>query len=577
MSITIQAGIIASPGIRMGEAYVVAGDNTKFPKYTIKDEDAPYELLRLRSAVEKTRQDISEIREQTAQSISSEMSDIFSAHLMFLNDPLFLKQISEEITLKKRNAEWAADKISRAFVESLNAADDDYFRERIADIYDISRRVIANLQKRHTDFISGIEREVILFAHDITPSEAAIMNRQYIQALVTSQGGKTSHTAIMAKALQIPAFVGVKNITFMVKNGDTVIVDAIDGKLIINPDENEISEFGVKYKEFNERQAELTKLTSLSARTLDKKDIFIYGNIDIPQAAESIQSRGAYGIGLFRSEFLFLGDSLPDEEKQFKEYKKVVEAFNPRPVTIRTLDAGGDKILPNGKNRIELNPFLGCRAIRFSIKNKEFFKIQLRAILRASAFGNVKLMFPMISTPDELQQARTITEDVKDSLRKEGIPFDENIQVGIMIEVPSAAINADILARDADFFSVGTNDLIQYLLAVDRINEDVAHLYNHLDLSLLKILKLIVVTAAERDIPLSICGEMAGEPMYTMLLLGFGFRRFSMSPDCMPGIKRIIRSVTIAECENLAKEIMGLYNSEEIENIVRERFKNKLK
>jgi phosphotransferase system enzyme I (PtsI) len=577
MSITITAGIIASPGIKMGKAYVIQGNKLNIPQFTLREDELELELARFGRAIEKTKREIMEIQQQIARSLSDEMSDIFMSHLMVLEDPVVVQRAREKIIKERKNAEWAINDISIELIKSLDKIEDEYMRERIIDISDINKRVISNLQNSQTSSLADITDEVIVFAPDLTPSETAIINKNLIMAFVTDQGGKTSHTAIMARAMSIPAIVGTKNITSTVKNGDMVIVDALNNRIIINPTEDEIREFNQHQREFRELELELSKLTTLPAQTVDREEVFIYGNIEIPEEMQVIHDHGAQGIGLFRSEFLFLGKTLPDEERQFQEYRKVAEYFSPHPVTIRTLDVGGDKINSYSGFLKERNPFLGCRAIRFSLENEEMFRVQLRAILRASHYGNIQLMFPMITTLEEFQRAKSITLEIKEDLIRQKIPFDENIPMGIMIEVPSAAINADILAREADFFSVGTNDLVQYILAVDRISEKIAYLYNPLNLAVLRMLKHIVDTSRDHDIPISICGEIAGEPQYTMVLLGLGFRRLSMSPTYMFQVKRLVRSVTIAECEELTSRLFSLTGTQEIENLVRESFKDKYK
>jgi phosphotransferase system enzyme I (PtsI) len=414
-----------------------------------------------------------------------------------------------------------------------------------------------------------------VFAQDLTPSETALMNKEHILGFVTDRGGRTSHTAIMARALEIPAIVGTINGTSMVKNDNTIILDAVHGRIIIDPTQEEINEYRQYDEEFRELEIELAKLTTLASKTLDSVEIFIYGNIEIPEEMKIIKEHGAQGIGLFRSEFLFMDQSLPDEDTQFQQYKRVVEFFNPMPVTIRTIDVGADKVYAYTNHYKERNPFLGCRAIRFSLENEDLFRIQLRAILRASHFGNLKLMFPMITVIEEFNKAKKITIEIMDELRRNKIPFDEKIQIGLMIEVPSAVINADILAKYADFFSVGTNDLVQYLLAVERTSEKVAYLYNPLNLSVLRFLKQITDTAQKNSTHISICGEMAGEPQYTMVLLGLGFRHLSMSPIYMHQVKKVIRSVSIKECEKMVDSLLKLENTDDIEQVVRIKFKEK--
>lgn len=561
----LSSGIVASPGIKIGKAYIYQGSNIIIPKYTIADSQIEDEILRYKLANEKTKSDIKAIEEQISKNFSKDLADIFSSHLMVLEDPMIGQKVIKGIKEDKRNVEWVINDISMELINSLGAIEDVQFRERIIDISDINKRLINNLQKVQSVSLNDLREEVIIFSRDLTPSDTAIMNKKYVLAFVTDTGGRTSHTAIMARALEIPAIVGTIDGTSIVKDGDLVIVDAVHGKVIIHPTQAEIDEYIQYQDDLVQLEAELSKLTHLPATTTDNEVIHIYGNIEIPEEMNILKEHGAQGIGLYRSEFLFLDKALPDEEKQFQEYKKVLEFFNPLPVTIRTLDVGGDKIYAFNKQYKERNPFLGCRAIRFSLENESLFRTQLRAILRASYYGNTKLMFPMISAIEEIQKARKITMETMDELRSQGIPFNEDIPIGIMVEVPAAAINIDKLSNYADFFSVGTNDLVQYTIAVDRISEKIAYLYNPLNLAVLRLLKSIVENSNHYNIPLSICGEMAGEPKYTMLLVGLGFRNFSMGTAFMHQIKRIVRSINIAECENLVNELMLLETTEEIE------------
>jgi len=575
MSTTITKGIIASPGIRIGKAYLFQTGKIIIPKYTISENDVASEISRFELAIEQTKNEIKGIQEQIAGNLSKDTADIFTSHLMVLEDPQIEEKVRKEIIEKKKNAEWTINDISLELINSLASIEDDYLRERIIDISDINKRLVANLQKTASPSLQSITEEVIVFASDLTPSETALMNKEHILAFVTDKGARTSHTAIMARALEIPAIVGTINITSLVKNDDLVIVDAVHGQIIIDPSPEQIDEFRRYQEDFRELELELAKLTNLPAKTFDSEEIFIYGNIDVPEEMKIIKDHGAQGIGLFRSEFLFLDKSLPDEEKQFLEYKRVADFFDPAPVTIRTIDVGADKVYAYTNTYRERNPSLGCRAIRFSLENEALFKIQIRAILRASHYGNVKLMFPMITTIEEFKKARRIAEESMDELRREKIPFDEKINIGLMIEVPSAVINADILAKYADFFSVGTNDLVQYLLAVDRISEKIAYLYNPLNLSVLRFLRQIADVARKHSMPLSICGEMAGEPHYTMVLLGLGFRHLSMAPIYMHQVKKLVRSVSIAECVEMVDSLLKLEDTEDIENMVRKKFKEK--
>jgi len=575
MTKRIKKGIIASPGIKIGKALVFHGDEVKIPKYHIDESRLNTELERFEEAVTKTKNEILEIQEKITKDNFTDLAEIFSTHLMALEDPIFIERARKKIKSEKRNCEWVVNDISIDLIATLSKIEDEYLKERIIDISDINKRLIGNLQKKKKMNLSDIKENSIIFASDITPSETALLNRQFVLAFVTDHGGKTSHTAIMARSMDIPAIVGMDDITSYVKTGDIVIVDAVHGEILINPSQLEIDEYIRYQKDINDIENELAKLTNLPAQTIDNTEIFIYGNIEIPDEMEVIRSHGAHGIGLYRSEFLFLDKELPSEEAQLCQYKKVIDFFKPYPVTIRTLDFGGDKIHGFMKSHREMNPFLGCRSIRFSLKNPDIFKIQLRAILRASAYGNVKIMFPMITTLDELLQAREITFDIMKEFDISGIPYDKKIEIGIMIEVPSAVIAGDILAEYVDFFSVGTNDLVQYVLAVDRVNEKVADLYNPLDIAVLRYLRTISDIASSHSRPISICGEIAGEPKYTMMLLGLGFRQLSMSSKYMYQVKRIIRSVTIEECESLSRSLLQMKRNEDIEMAITENMKLK--
>lgn len=575
MSKRIKKGIIASPGIRIGKALVFYGDEVKIPKYHIDDSKLDDELKRFDEAVTKTKNEILEIQSKIVEDNYSDLAEIFSTHLMALEDPVFIERARKKIKNEKRNCEWVINDISIDLITTLSKIEDEYLKERIIDVSDINKRLIGNLQKKQKMNLSEIKENSIIFASDLTPSETALLNRQFVMAFVTDRGGKTSHTAIMARSMDIPAIVGMDDITSYVKTGDMVIIDAVRGEILINPSNDEIDQYQKYQRDITLLENELAKVTNLPSQTIDKTEIFIFGNIEIPDEMDIIRTHGAHGIGLYRSEFLFLDKDLPGEETQLSQYKKVIDFFNPYPVTIRTLDYGGDKIHDFMKTHKEMNPFLGCRSIRFSLKYPEIFKTQLRAILRASAFGNVKIMYPMISTLDELLKAREITHDMMRELDIAGTPYDKNIEIGIMVEVPSAVIAGDILADYVDFFSVGTNDLVQYILAVDRVNEKVADLYNPLDISVLRYLRTISDIASSHSKPISICGEIAGEPKYTMLLLGLGFRQLSMSSKYMYQVKRIIRSVSIEECESLARSLLQMKKTEDIEKAIVENMFHK--
>ncbi len=568
MSKRIKKGIIASPGIKIGKAAVFYGEEEKIPQYHINEDKVEQEVERFDNALEKTRQEIYDIQLKISDDSYGDLAEIFSTHLMALEDPVYVEKARSTIKSERRNAEWVVNDISLELIRSLSNIDNDYFQERITDISDINKRIIGHLRKKYIVTFSNIEPDSVIFASDITPSETALMNRKNVLAFVTDHGGKTSHTAIMSRSMNIPAIVGMNDITSYVKNGDRVIVDAIHGEIIINPSQEEIEEYLRYEQDIFEIEHELEKLYSLPTQTLDGVEVEIWGNIERPEEMELIKSHGARGIGLFRSEFLFLGESLPNEEEQCSQYSQVSKFFESFPVTIRTIDIGGDKIHGFTKMHREMNPFLGCRSIRFSLKNPEIFITQLRAILKASVNTNIKIMFPMISTLDELFEAKSHLVDVMREFDEAGIPYNRDIEIGMMVEVPSAVVASDIFAEHVDFFSVGTNDLVQYVLAVDRVNETVANLYNPVDIAVLRYLKVITDIAEKHNKPVSICGEMAGEPKYTMLLLGLGYRQLSMSSKNIYQIKKIIRSVTLEECENLAGRLLTMSSASEIEHEV---------
>lgn len=574
-------GITASPGIRIGKAFLFKGTKVVIPKYHITDGEIQGEIERFEDALAKTKKEIVGIQSQVARSLTKDLADIFTSHLMVLEDPMIEQKAIDQVRDEKKNVEWILNDISLELIKSLDSIEDDYLRERILDISDIHKRLIANLQEVEHTTLAKLDEEVIVFAAELTPSDTALLDRDNVLAFVTNAGGKTSHTAIIARALEIPAIVGTRNGTSNIKNGDRVIVDGVKGIILVNPTKDEIRDYVTQQQELLLLEHELSKLTHLPSVTLDDTEIKIFGNIELPEEMSQIQDHGAEGIGLYRSEFLFMDSFLSDEETQYQQYMKVVNFFYPASVTIRTIDVGGDKVYGFTEQYKERNPFLGCRAIRFSLANEDMFRTQLRAILRASHKKNVKLMFPMISTVEEIIWARKITNEIKDELRKEGKDFDENIQLGIMIEVPSAAINSELLAKYSDFFSVGTNDLVQYTLAVDRIGEQVAYLYNPVDLSVLKMLQLINESSIKKGVPVSVCGEIAGEPLYTMVLLGLGFRTLSMASTYMYPVKRIIRSVTIKECEELVDTLMNIETTSDadsyLQNYVREKFPNLVK
>jgi phosphotransferase system enzyme I (PtsI) len=504
--------------------------------------------------------------------MDEEYAKIFEAHLLVLEDPFFIVEVTRKIREELVNVEYALWEVLQGITKDFSSLSDDYIRERAIDIYDVGRRILQNLMKSKKVSSIDLQEDVIVVAHNLTPSDTAQMHKKRVIGFATDVGGRTSHTAILARALEIPAVVGLEDVTSLIRRGDTLIVDGNQGRVIINPDAATLRKYQEMKQEYESFVSELDELRDLPAVTKDGYRIELSSNIEIPEEIELIKKHGADGIGLYRTEFLYLDrDGFPSEEEQMEAYSRVASAMKPLPVIIRTLDLGGDKFSGLTASP-ELNPFLGLRAIRFCLDRVDVFKQQLRAILRASVYGNLKIMFPMISGVEELRQAKRTLEEVKSELRDKGIPFNEEMEVGIMIEIPSAAISADILAKEVDFFSIGTNDLIQYALAVDRGNEKVAYLYDPLHPGVLRLIRQTIEAAHREGKWVGMCGEMAGDPLFSMILIGLGLDEFSVSGVAIPEIKEIIRSIDLVEARALAREALKLTSSEEIRNIVSKKF-----
>ncbi|MBF7096426.1 phosphoenolpyruvate--protein phosphotransferase [Alkalibacter mobilis] len=557
-------GIGASPGIAIAKAFVIKHEEIKVN--TDKIDDIQNELDRLADALEKSKDQLKKIHEQAVIELGDEEARIFAAHLMVLDDPEYVGQIQEAIKNQSISADNGIKQITDMFVGIFESMDDEYMKERAADIKDVGGRLIRNSLGIKDQDLGAINEDSIIIAYDLTPSDTATMNKQKVLGFATDIGGRTSHTAIMARSLEIPAVLGLKNVTHDTKDGDIVIVDGIDGVVVVNPDEKTMDEYLTKKSEYEAFVKELAQLKDLPAVTLDGHEVELVGNIGTPKDVEGVLRNGGTGVGLYRTEFLYMdSDKMPDEEKQFKAYKEVLESMDGHPVIIRTLDIGGDKKLPYLQLDEEMNPFLGLRAVRLCFVEKNLFKTQLRAILRAGVYGNAHIMFPMISNVTEVKQAKAILEECKEELRNENISFDENIKVGIMVEIPSAAVTADIIASEVDFFSIGTNDLCQYALAVDRMNETVSYLYQPLTPAILRLVKMVI--DASHDVEgkfTGMCGELAGDPRAALILLGLGLDEFSMSASSVPQIKKIIRSVNFKDAQEIAKKALGLSTEEEV-------------
>jgi phosphotransferase system enzyme I (PtsI) len=567
-------GIAASPGISIGTVYLYREDTPQVPQYAIEKDHLDGEKNRLSQAVERASSDIEDIRNNPSQELEQDEERLLDTHLLMLRDPTFLESVHGRLEDELLNIEWVLYQTVQELMAKLAQSSDAYLKERTSDLHDVAKRVLNHLLERDRGSLANLDEEVVLVTHDLMPSDAVAMNKRMVRAIAMDAGGKTSHTAIIARSFEIPAVLGLSRITRLVSGGEQVIVDGNQGIVILEPDHETLSRYSRLQGEWREHEFELMRLNNLPAETRDGKLIYLKGNIEVVEEVDGVLSHGADGIGLFRSEFLFMRpDGLPSEDEQLAAYRRVLEAMNGEPVTIRTLDVGGDKVSSAINPGDEKNPILGWRAIRVCLSEKELFRTQLRAMLRASVHGKLRIMFPMISGVPELNQALEILDEVRNELRGRDVPFDEDIPIGIMIEVPSAALISDTLARKVDFFSIGTNDLIQYTIAVDRGNERTAYLYQPFHPAVLRLIKLVIDNAHNEGLPVAMCGEMAGDPLASVVLLGLGLDEFSMSAVGIPEVKRIIRSVSLAEAEELAGDIMEMRSAAEIDRAVREHMK----
>jgi phosphotransferase system enzyme I (PtsI) len=564
----IYKGIPVSAGICHGKAFVLHKVQTHIPHYDVAEADLPQQVQRFHEALVLTRQQIQEVQKKVSQALNAHEATIFDAHLLVLDDPTLIDSVTELIYSKKINVEAAFHEFVQKYTATLSAIDDAYLRERVADMRDVTSRIMNNLlgNLQH-EALRDLKEPCVVIADDLSPSEVAVINRKIVLGFATDVGSKTSHTAIMARSLQLPAVVGLKDASVKIKSGADVLLDGLNGSVVLNPTDQTLFEYGRLVQQQASIEEKLRAIQSLAAITLDGQKITLSANIEQTGDIGAVQEFGAEGVGLFRTEYLFINrDTLPTEEEQCEAYRKVAGALKPAPVIIRTLDLGGDKFLSHLQIPLEMNPFLGWRAIRFCLEEKEVFRAQLRAILRASAEGNVKIMYPMVSNHNELDQANGLLEQYKNELRAEKIPFDENIEIGVMIEIPSAAVTADMLAKRVKFFSIGTNDLIQYSLAVDRSNERIAYLYEPTHPAVLRLIKGTADAAARQGLWCGVCGEMAGDPFMTPLLLGLGARELSMAPPLLPRVKFLIRRLKMEDALELANFALNCESSREILN-----------
>ncbi len=564
-------GIAVSPGVAICPAVVLDAEDYHVPRRLVPHSDVPHQHARLDEAIGRSRIDIEQLREQVENDLGHETALIFSFHLGLLKDDALIGQIHDHIAEEAVTAEYALAKVLRDFAKLMTNHQNAVFRERASDIWDIEKRVLRHLIEDSVADIDDLHHEAVIVAHDLTPSQTASLDKSTIKGIVTDVGGRTSHTAIVARALRIPAVVGAESATKNISSSDTVVVDGHRGLVIINPDPEQLEEYKDYVQQIQARAVDLADIATQPAITKDGIKISLNANVEFNSEIQDILENGADGIGLYRTEYLFLSnESEPDEEEQFNTLADAIKQVDGKIVTIRTLDLGADKFTQRHAELKERNPFLGCRSIRFCLQNLSLFKTHLRAILRASAFGPIRIMFPLISNMLELRQTRMILHDVMEDLEDQNIPFDRNVQIGIMIEVPSTAIMARTFVTEVDFFSIGTNDLVQYTLAVDRANEHVANLYSPANPAVLRLIKDVIRAGKRGAVDVSICGEMAGEPQYAMPLLGLGLRSLSMSPPAIPAIKQIIRAVTIADCERVARRIAAYDSERQVVNYLRE-------
>lgn len=560
-------GISASHGIAYGTVFVYLQSDVEVPSYQVDAEKRVEEVARFDKALLTTRRQIAKIQDEVEKNLGKDEALIFDAHLLVLEDQALIGETIREFETTGRNIETCFNKISARYIQAFSEIDDEYLRERAGDIRDVAQRVLQNLLGQAENSLSKLAEKRIVVANDLSPSDSASIDRSAALGIVTDTGSKTSHAVIVARSMRVPAVVGVRDLTKRVKTGDWLLVDGYEGIVIVNPTEQTLFRYGKIQSEKKSFEQRLLEANRRPAVTLDGVEVPLQANIEKVDEVALVKDYFAQGVGLFRTEYLFLNSArIPSEQEQFLAYKTVAEGLAPLPVVIRTLDLGGDKPLAGNPDLFpkEANPFMGFRAIRFCLEHKEIFKDQLRAILMASAFGKVRLMYPMISGAEELAQANAVLTECKEELKARGLAFDPDIEVGAMIEIPSAAATTDLLARSCDFFSIGTNDLIQYLLAIDRGNDRIAHLYEPTHPAVLRTLKHIVDEAHRTKVPVSVCGEMAGDPVLVPLLLGLGVDALSMTPPLLPAVKYLIRAMTMTDARDLAASALMLSSAGEI-------------
>ncbi len=569
---SILKGINASAGICIGKAYLMDRSGVDVvARYPIAEKSIKSEVKRFKSAVQNAKAALRTIIENSPREV--QRATILETQMALLNDKMFYGRIIETIEKERVNAEWALKSVAGRIKTAFQEMPDAYMRERVADIGHVADLVMRNLTGAEAQDIARIDKRVILVAHDLSPADTSQINLERVKGFITDLGGKTSHTGIIAQTLEIPAVVGLEIATETIQNDDVIIVDGTDGSVVVHPSETTLLEYEERQANFERYKAVITRESHLKTVTTDHRPFDVLANIEFPEEVVSAINYGAAGIGLYRTEFQYLGRTVfPSENELFENYRDVVEVMAPRPVIFRTLDINGDKAIHSAASHDEQNPALGLRAIRYCLKRPEVFRTQLRAILRAAAFGNVRLMFPLISAFFEIQAAKSFLDEAAASLAKDGLPHQRDIPVGIMIEVPAAVVIADHLAKEVDFFSIGTNDLIQYGLAIDRGNKQVAHMYQPLDPAVIRMIKHTADVARANRIPVHMCGEMAGRPLHAPLLLGLGLNELSMNPQAIPLVKRMIRSISLAESKKMVKKVLSLRTAREVFEVLRDSF-----
>jgi phosphotransferase system enzyme I (PtsI) len=570
----IVRGIPVSPGVVIGRVFVLDDEHRRIPPRHIRADETQRELERLDDALAKAADELHLLRDQAERELGAEAAKIFTFHVGALQDQTLIGPMRRRVKDDRFAAEYAVYSVLREWAERFAAMSDVTFATKIDDVRDLSARVLRHLIGEHESRLEKLDRVAVIVASDLTPSQTAGFDRDKVAAFATDFGGRTSHTAIVARALAIPAVVGCGALGEAVKDGDLIIVDGDRGLVIVDPDDAKLDEYNAYLERRKTEQLTLTEIASLESITRDDQAIQLLGNIEFPQEVASVLGFGGEGVGLYRTEFLFLTHQTePSEEDHFESYKGCIDRLEGKPLVIRTVDLGADKYTQAQFETPERNPFLGCRSIRYCLANIQMFKVQLRAILRASALGPVKIMFPLITSTAELRKGKFLISEVMEELAEEEIPFDREVDVGMMVEVPSAAVMADVFAREVDFFSIGTNDLVQYTLAVDRTNERVASLYNPAHPAVLRLIRDVSRAARRREVPVSCCGEAAAEPEMALLLIGLGLRTLSVNAGSIPGLKRLIRSVSVAQCERIARRAISFDSDVEVASFVRDQLR----